>query len=164
MRKIFVDAALYGMASGAFNGIFLDRANWAQKAPWDSKTAMIAAQRQLFVELTAALGEGNITLAKETSGAPANDWQVANAAMTSDTFCSQYCHQCNNSVTPASRWAVPADAQQCADSIATIANMSARGQLTQVHSLLTLPTINAITSHIHGHAESRHGTNQWHCR
>ena len=130
---------------------------------------MVAAQRQLFVELTAALGEGNITLAKETSGAPANDWQVANAAMTSDTFCSQYCHQCNDSITPASRWAVPADAQQCADSIATIANMSARGQLTQVHvhALISLPAINTVTSlvsRLHAHAESRHGAIQWHCR
>jgi hypothetical protein len=28
------------------------------------------------------------------------DWQVVNAAMTSDAFCSSYCHGCNDSVTP----------------------------------------------------------------
>ena len=83
----------------------------------------------MFVELTAALGEGNITLAKETSGTPALDWQVANAAMTSDTFCSAYCHGCNDSVTPASTWSSPKDAQNCADSIATIAAAAARGQV-----------------------------------
>eukprot|EP00660_Eupelagonema_oceanica_P010440 gene10440-1073_t len=32
-------------------------------------------------------------LAKETGGgAPFADWQVANAAMTTDSFCSTYCH------------------------------------------------------------------------
>jgi hypothetical protein len=134
MRKLFVDAALYGMASGVFNGVFIDRANWAQKCSWDVKESLVAAQHQLFVELTAALGEGNITLAKESSGVPANDWQVANAAMTSDTFCSSYCHECGANITPASLWKVPADAQNCADSIATIADMSARGQLTQVRA------------------------------
>lgn len=143
MRKIFVDDALYGMASGAFNGVFIDRANWASSgrchgsATWDAPTckAMIPAQRQLFVELTAALGEGNITLSKETSATKMIDWQVANAAMTSDTFCSHYCHGCNDSVTPASTWTHPKDAQDCADSIATIANMSASGQLTQSHAM-----------------------------
>eukprot|EP00040_Diaphanoeca_grandis_P024380 m.133890 g.133890 ORF g.133890 m.133890 type:complete len:393 (+) comp29705_c0_seq3:210-1388(+) len=141
MRQVFVDAALYGMSSGAFNGVFIDRANWAEKCVagpghFDNHTceALVPAQRQLLVELTAALGEGNITLAKETGGAPADDWQVVNAAMTSDTFCSAYCHMCNDSVSPVSVWS-KADAQDCADSIATIANMSARGQLTQSHAM-----------------------------
>ena len=96
MRQLFVDDALYGMSSGFFNGVFIDRANWCEKCAdrtgWDNETcaSMVPFQRQLFVELTSALGEGNITLAKETSQAPAIDWQVANAAMTSDTFCSAY--------------------------------------------------------------------------
>ena len=29
MRRAIVDDALYGMASGLFNGVFIDRANWA---------------------------------------------------------------------------------------------------------------------------------------
>ena len=29
MRQAIVDDALYGMASGLFNGVFIDRANWA---------------------------------------------------------------------------------------------------------------------------------------
>jgi len=194
MRKVFVDDALYGMRSGVFNGVFIDRANWASsskcgggreldngtgggnvdangdsvqyverrashasQAPpsplsppppspstlgpkqgkWDKLTceSMIPAQRQLFVELSAALGEGNITLAKETSGTPMDDVQVVNAAMTSDTFCSHYCHQCNESTDPAASWVLPNDAQTCADSIEAIANMSARGQLSQSHGM-----------------------------
>lgn len=139
MRQAFVADALYGMASQVFNGVFIDRANWAEKCTtgnWGKEVcdSMVAAQRQLFVELTAALGEGNITLAKETSDAPALDWQVANAAMTSDTFCSSYCHDCNASVDPSTTWS-QTDARDCADSIATLANMSARGQLTQSHAM-----------------------------
>jgi hypothetical protein len=135
MRKLFVADAQYGMASGAFNGVFIDRANWAEECTWAECKSLVPAQRQLFVELTATLGEGKITLAKEHTGVSSIDWQVANAAMTSDAFCSMYCHGCNTSVTPASRWTI-ADAQNCADSITTIANMSARGQLTEVvHSL-----------------------------
>ena len=42
MRKVFVDAALYGMSSGMFNGVFIDRANWAEKCAtdrgWDNAT------------------------------------------------------------------------------------------------------------------------------
>jgi hypothetical protein len=141
MRKLFVEDALYGMASGAFNGVFIDRANWAASSKcvpmWGAATcsAMVPGQSQLFGELTAALGEANITLAKETGGTVMNDWHDANAAMTSDTFCSHYCHSCNASTTPATTWVLPTDAQSCADSIATIANMSARGQLTQSHAM-----------------------------
>eukprot|EP00756_Hemistasia_phaeocysticola_P048082 Hpha_TRINITY_DN22524_c0_g1::TRINITY_DN22524_c0_g1_i1::g.185099::m.185099 len=142
MRKAFVADALYGMATSFFDGVFIDRANWcasgkcARSGSWDKETceSMVPAQRELFVELTAALGEGNITLAKETSGTDAIDWQVANGAMTSDTFCSHYCHGCNSSVSPASTW-TKSDYQVCADSIATIANMSARGQLSQSHGM-----------------------------
>ena len=68
------------------------------------------AQRALLEELTAALGEGNITLAKENAASQAIDWQVANAAMTSDTFCSHYCHECGDSVSAASTWEAPTDA------------------------------------------------------
>ena len=141
MRDTFVDAAMYGMASGAFNGVFIDRANWADKCTsgrgWDRATceSIAPAQRLLLAQLSATLGEGNITLSKETSNAPADDWQVANAAMTSDAFCSTYCHGCNQSVSPASRWETPRDAQDCAQEIATIANMSARGQLSQSHAM-----------------------------
>ena len=59
---------------------------------------------------------------------------MANAAMTSDSFCSAYCHGCNASVTPAATWQVPRDAEQCEQSMALIANMSANGQLTQSHT------------------------------
>ena len=188
-----------GMRSGVFNGVFIDRANWAssgkcgrhktreldeevtptpandgnadnansdkvqsgdfdagalqasplpslspslpgpgpKRGAWDRPTcsSMIPAQRQLFVDLSAALGEGNITLAKETSGTAMDDIQVVNAAMTSDTFCSHYCHQCNASTDPAASWVLPTDAQTCADAIEVIANMSARGQLSQSHGM-----------------------------
>ena len=96
---------------------------------------MVPAQRQLLTELTAALGEGNITLAKEHGGTSFVDWQVVNAAMTSDAFCSSYCHGCNNSITPMMNGWNGVSAQDCADSIATIADMSARGQLTQSHAM-----------------------------
>lgn len=84
---------------------------------WDLSTiqTVIPAQKKLFQELTAALGEERIVLAKET--ASYTDWPVANAvrtfccplpfgnwmlseqcwcatttpqAMTTDTFCSRY--------------------------------------------------------------------------
>eukprot|EP00041_Stephanoeca_diplocostata_P009471 m.145982 g.145982 ORF g.145982 m.145982 type:complete len:396 (-) comp17754_c0_seq1:33-1220(-) len=144
MRKIFVDAALYGMTSGAFNGVFIDRANWAQGCVakgggggvWSVElcSSLINSQRTLLEELMTAVGLGGITLAKETSGVVAADWEVVNGVMTSDTFCSQYCHKCNDSVSPATLWTT-SDAQNCANSIATIANMSARGQLTQSHAM-----------------------------
>eukprot|EP00038_Savillea_parva_P026374 m.53646 g.53646 ORF g.53646 m.53646 type:complete len:436 (+) comp7470_c0_seq3:54-1361(+) len=142
MRRVFVEDALYGMATGYFDGVFIDRADWAIKSDscddeWGASIcAQVAvSQRQVLSELTDALTEGNITLSKETSGAPMNDWQVANAAMTSDTFCSHYCHGCNDSVDPKTTWMVPDDAQQCANSMVTLANMSARGQLTQAHGM-----------------------------
>ena len=57
--------------------------------------------------------------------------------MTSDAFCSSYCRppHCTNGTDPAAIWSHPGDAQRCADAIATIANMSARGQLTQSHAM-----------------------------
>eukprot|EP01063_Lacrimia_lanifica_P007132 TRINITY_DN14509_c0_g1_i1.p1 TRINITY_DN14509_c0_g1~~TRINITY_DN14509_c0_g1_i1.p1 ORF type:complete len:392 (+),score=106.63 TRINITY_DN14509_c0_g1_i1:45-1220(+) len=142
MRRAFVADALEGMSTGVFDGVFIDRANWAASsrcphAPsWDAATCQefIPAQRQLFADLTAALGEGNITLAKEAAGTPALDWQVANAAMTSDSFCSMYCHGCNESVSVASLWTA-ADAETCAASLATIAGMAARGQLSESHAM-----------------------------
>ena len=121
-------------------GVFIDRANWCEGCTdgrgWDTETceSMVPAQRLLLSELTTALGEGNITLAKEHGGTSFIDWQIVNAAMTSDAFCSSYCHGCNNSVPPSHGWSGK-DAQDCADSIATIANMSARGQLTQSHAM-----------------------------
>lgn len=43
MRKVFVDAALYGMASGAFYGVFIDRANWALGCvQWDACRKVVA--------------------------------------------------------------------------------------------------------------------------
>ena len=108
MRKLFVSDAAYGINSGAFDGVFVDRANYASRAlldlqegrmqpddkhGWDIPTAssMVPAQTQLFVNLTRMLGPTRIVLAKETSGgAHFTDWAVANAAMTTDTFCSSY--------------------------------------------------------------------------
>ena len=98
---------------------------------------MVPAQKQLLAELTEALGEGNITLAKVASGTVANstDWEVANGAMTSDTFCSHYCHGCNASVDPATTWTHPTDSQDCVDSMQKVADMTARGQLTESHAM-----------------------------
>ena len=109
MRKLFVDDALHAINSNAFDGVFIDRANFASrvvldlemvppntnfvKLGWDVETAqsLVVGQTQLFVELTAALGSKHIVLAKETGGGAAFvDWKVANAAMTTDTFCSSY--------------------------------------------------------------------------
>ena len=149
-RQLFVNATLYGMRSGVFNGVFIDRADWASssKCQWGScdlvsECTMAATlcdqvavgQRLLLSELSAVLGEGNLTLAKETSGAPMIDWQVANAVMTSDTFCSHYCHNCNASVTPNTTWKHPKDSTICANSIELIYNMSLRGQLSQSHAI-----------------------------
>ena len=138
MRDAFLASVRYAMSSGVFNGVFIDRANWAEKcAPsWGTPTcvALAAAQRVLLAEISDALGDGNITLAKETSNAPALDWEVANAAMTSDTFCSAYCHGCNASVDPAALWS-KADATACAASITTVASAATRTQLTQSHAM-----------------------------
>ena len=143
MRALIVADARYGLASGAFDGVFIDRADWASSGKcahyhghFDARTcrSLVPGQRQLFADLTAALGAGAIVLAKETGGAAALDWQQANAAMTSDTFCSAYCHGCNASADPAALWRA-ADAAHCAASIGTIANMSARGQLTESHAM-----------------------------
>jgi hypothetical protein len=110
MRKLFVSDALYAVDSHAFDGVFIDRANYASRAVlglenggtiqsrlenlgWDLPTAraLVAGQTQLFAELTAALGPNRIVLAKETGGGTRFlDWKVANAAMTTDTFCSSY--------------------------------------------------------------------------
>ena len=143
MRKIFVDAALYGMSSQQFNGVFIDRGNWCEKSDckiqWSSSIcqSMVVSQQKLLMDLTAVLGEGNITLSKITSGTfnVEKDWEVANAAMTSDTFCSHYCHNCNNSIDPANKWNHPIDSQNCADSMTKITEMSQRQQLTESHAM-----------------------------
>ena len=138
MRAAFLASVHYAMSSGVFNGVFIDRANWAEKCKRSWGSAMCAslatAQRALLAEISAALGDGYITLAKDTSDAPALDWAVANAAMTSDTFCSAYCHQCNASVDPAALWS-KADANACAAAITTIARATTRTQLTQSHAM-----------------------------
>jgi hypothetical protein len=111
MRELFVSDAKYGVESGVFDGVFIDRANYAVRAliqmkygtaaqqkhlkslGWDEPTlqTLVPAQTQLLADLTKALGPQSIVLAKETGGgAPFTDWMVANAAMTSDTFCSSY--------------------------------------------------------------------------
>jgi len=111
MRKLFVADAMHAVESGAFDGVFIDRANYAARAVLDLKsgppamqrhlaslgwdlptaTSLVAAQTQLFVDLTAALGQDRVVLAKETGGgAGFLDWHVANAAMITDTFCSNY--------------------------------------------------------------------------
>jgi hypothetical protein len=71
MRKLFVEDAMYAVNSGAFDGVFIDRANFAERAVldleqagpgashllalgWDLATAkaLVPAQTQLFVELS----------------------------------------------------------------------------------------------------------------
>lgn len=140
MRSLIVSTARYGM-EGGFDGVFIDRADWAKRCSgsvrtWDNATcdSLVPGQRQLFVDLIAALGEDAVVLAKETSSVPMNDWQVTNAMMTSDTFCSQYCHNCSTSVDPKSRWTT-ADRDDCVESINTIASAAARGQLSQSHAM-----------------------------
>ena len=145
MRALIVAAAQSGMATGMFDGVFIDRANYAEKCASTQSSqpvaispstcaALMPGSRQLLADLTAALGKDAIVLAKETNHAPATDWQVANAAMTSDTFCSRYCHNCNSSVDPRTGWAA-ADRDECLASMKTIANVAARGQLSQNHGM-----------------------------
>ena len=55
------------------------------------------------------------------------DWHVANTVMTSDTFCSSYCHGCNGSVTPRSVWTTKLR-DDCVASIETVANVCAGAQ------------------------------------
>ena len=109
MRKVFVADASYVIGSGAFDGVFIDRANFAARAVlelknqttakglaahgWDLATAesLVAAQTRLLQELSSVLGPDRLVLAKETGGgAPFDDWKAANAMMTTDTFCSSY--------------------------------------------------------------------------
>eukprot|EP01065_Artemidia_motanka_P037459 TRINITY_DN4602_c0_g1_i1.p2 TRINITY_DN4602_c0_g1~~TRINITY_DN4602_c0_g1_i1.p2 ORF type:complete len:278 (+),score=98.65 TRINITY_DN4602_c0_g1_i1:370-1203(+) len=148
MRELFVDDALYGVRSGAFDGVFVDRANWADRAElskitrggWDEQTRvqMIPAQTQLFVDLSKALGEHRIVLAKETGGgAPFKDGAVANAMMVTDTFCSGY----TNGATPASVY----DASQCLADIQAVQATAERGQMSQSHSIG--PVDDSVTRH-----------------
>ena len=62
------------------------------------------------------------------------DWQVVNSAMTSDAFCSDYCNHCENTVDPKSMWTTKS-AKKCKKSMAVIAEMSSRGQLSQNHAM-----------------------------
>lgn len=61
MRAAIVEYALHGMASGALDGVFIDRENWCETCTtlmnWDEATckSMVPAQRQLLGELTSAL-------------------------------------------------------------------------------------------------------------
>ena len=141
MRKIFVADTKYAMASGAVDGVFIDRANWGEKCQagdngFDATTcaALPAAQQLMLQEITTALGPRAIVLAKDTSGAPMNDWRVANTVMTSDTFCSSYCRGCGSNPTAAPAW-TPALRDDCIQSMETIANTSARGQISQSHAM-----------------------------
>jgi hypothetical protein len=129
------------MASGAVDGVFIDRANWGEKCQagergFDAATCatLPAAQRLMLQEVTAALGPRAIVLAKDTGGEPMNDWQVANTVMTSDTFCSSYCHGCGNNPNAAPPW-TPALRDDCIRSMETIVNTSARGQISQSHAV-----------------------------
>jgi hypothetical protein len=141
MRKLFVADCAFAMASGAVDGVFIDRANWSEKCKagqkgFDAPTcaSLPAAQRLLLEEITAALGPGAMVLAKDTGGAPMNDWEVANTVMTSDTFCSSYCHGCGSNASAAPPW-TSALRDDCIQSIETIANTSARGQISQSHAM-----------------------------
>ena len=77
MRNLFVADTQYAMASRAVDGVFIDRANWAEKCiagsnGFDATTcaSLPAAQRLMLEEITTALGPGAIVLAKDTSDAP----------------------------------------------------------------------------------------------
>jgi len=128
MRQLFVSDAVYGVKSGAFDGVFIDRANWAQRGymqltngtsqqekslrahHWEPSllSSLVPAQTQLFRDLTTALGPDAVVLAKETGGgAPFLDWKVANAAMSTDTFCSSYAPAENVPAGAGGTWATP---------------------------------------------------------
>ena len=86
MRQLFVADCMYAISSGAFDGCFIDRANYATNVVqdggnatgyWDLPTAlrMQAAMRQLFDELMAAAGQDHVILAKEGVRVEPMDWQ-----------------------------------------------------------------------------------------
>ena len=98
MRKVFVDDARYGVDSGAFDGVFIDRANWGLglegdlHGNLDSATAspLIDGQRALLDDLQKELTNSHMVLAKESTVSGSHDWQVVNSVMVKDAFCSHY--------------------------------------------------------------------------
>lgn len=137
MRELYVQECLRAVQSGPFDGVFVDRANYARRAlqlqgghipreGMDPATAerLVPGQRLLLANLTAALGATHILLAKLSYiEADATAFQVANAAMASDTFCSNYKSQAHYNAT------------QCRDAIRLNAQYAARGQLTESHGM-----------------------------
>lgn len=139
MRKIVVDNALYGINLGV-DGVFIDRANWGdspQCHPTLGKPLckeLFQGQRELLGDLYKALGSGYTTLAKDLGATDFSDWEVANAMMTSDSFCSEYCDNCSPDVDPKSMWS-DKDAKRCVKEMAVIETMSKQGQLSTNHAM-----------------------------
>jgi len=139
MRKIVVDNALYSINLGV-DGVFIDRANWANSSQCHPNLGkplcreLFQGQRQLFDDLVNALGSRYTTLAKEVGATVMSDWQVANAVMTSDSFCSEYCDNCSPDVDPKTMWS-DKDAERCLKEMIVIETMSNQGQLTTNHAM-----------------------------
>lgn len=136
MRQLFVEDARYGVESGAFDGVFIDRANWVLKlstsslhGQWDQATvnSLIPAQRTLLDELQTSLTDSHIVLAKESVVSGQQDWQVVNAAMVKDAFCSTY----NPKNHPHSSY----NKQTCLEQIQYVQHVSRRPMLTQMHAM-----------------------------
>jgi len=141
MRQLFVEDALYGLQNGGFDGVFIDRANFGLKLKaffdvgqtsagnqvgWDTATleSMIPAQRTLLTDLLDALTDKKMVLAKESVVAGSKDWQVANAAMVKDAFCSSYKRASTRSF----------DKDTCLEQILFVQKVSRRPMLTQLHA------------------------------
>lgn len=136
MRHLFVEDARYGVEGGAFDGVFIDRANWGLKlkkagvhGAWDEATvnSIIDAQRTLLDDLWTALTDSHIVLAKESVVSGSQDWQVVNGAMVKDAFCSSY--------KPKDGKAPSFDKQTCLEQIQFVQHVSRRPMLTQLHAM-----------------------------
>jgi len=141
MRKLFVKDAQYGIDSGAFDGVFIDRANWGLKLKvlyfdkgkkrrgWDSATvdSLIPAQLTLLDELHSALTDSNIVLSKDSVVKGSKNWQVVNSAMVKDAFCSGY--------KPKKAGQASFDKETCLEQIQFVQKVSRRPMVTQLHAM-----------------------------
>jgi len=136
MRQLFVEDAKYAIDSGVFDGIFIDKANFALKlkhggigGDWDEATvdSLIPAQLTLLNDLQTALTDEHIVLSKDSIIAESKDWQAANAAMLTDTFCSAY--------KPKDEGAPKFNKTRCLEEIQFVQKVSQRPMLTQLHAM-----------------------------
>ncbi|XP_065837790.1 uncharacterized protein [Oscarella lobularis] len=124
VRDVFTSDCVNSTMDGAFDGCFVDRANWALRILDDGgsplknvSTARIKelanGQVQLLSEMQTALTDSRIVIAKDVGGAAGfTDWPYVDAIFLSDCYC------CSST---------------CARDIEAAINATKRGQLLQCH-------------------------------